>query len=50
MNLNSNQEKRCRLYTLAIENSNSGLPLFDTIFLLGRDVAVVRINKALAVF
>lgn len=35
---------------LAIENSNSGLPLFDTIFLLGRDVAVVRINKALAVF
>ena len=33
---------------LAIENSKSGLPLFDVIFKLGRNIVVNRISEALA--
>lgn len=32
---------------LAIENSNSGLPLFDVIFLLGRETCITRISLAI---
>ena len=39
--------KALPLIYLAIENSKSGLPLFDVIYLLGRKEAIRRLNNAL---
>ncbi len=39
--------KALPLIYLAVENSNSGLPLFDILFLLGREVCISRIANAI---
>ncbi|MFN8015482.1 MAG: glutamate--tRNA ligase [Acidimicrobiia bacterium] len=40
--------KALPLVYLAIENSNTGLPLFDVIYLIGREKSLDRISKAIS--